>query len=151
MQTKCCRTGRSAHHQGAWPCAPPIWGEKEKVQSKLVVQLGAECRPALGMKSLCFHLHSSQKTNATGSSTGTRWERATRRASQCALLCGEGRARATLGRRHWAILKAQQVPVAAAGPSGGGSPGTAPTAPFTVLPAGIRQPWSLPSPAISTA
>lgn len=103
----------SAHHQGAWPFAPPIWGEEKKVQPKLVVRLGAECRPALGMRSLCFHLHSSQETRCHGEQHRKEVGEGNEEGQPvCSPVWRKGRARGTLGRGHWTVLKAQQVPAA---------------------------------------
>lgn len=73
-------TGKVPSPGGMAVCTSHLGG-REKVQPKPVVKLGAERRPALGMESLRFHLHSSRRTNATGDSTARRWDRATRRAS----------------------------------------------------------------------
>lgn len=89
MQTKCWRTGGSAHRREAWPCAPSIWGEKEKVQPKLVVHLGAECRPAPGMKSLCFHLHSFQETKMSRGAAQERGGRGQREGPASVFSCVE--------------------------------------------------------------
>lgn len=89
------------------------WGEEKKVQPKLVVRLGAECRPALGMRSLCFHLHSSRETRCHGEQHRKgAGEGSEEGQPVCPPVWSKGRARATLGRRHWTILKAQQVPAA---------------------------------------